>query len=503
VGVGPEAEPPPPGSELQRRRWYVLAVVSIGMFMTPFDASIVAVALPAMGADLHLSYSYALWAQAAYLLVTSALLIPAGRIADSRGPVRWALSGTVVFAAGSILAGLAPNGLAMIVGRCIQGAGGAFMFSTATGVITAVFPPGERGRAIGLNLTAGYAGMMIAPVVGGLIVSHLDWRWIFFINVPIAAATLVAGWSLIGAERRDRSARAARQARQATASLAASGSKRVDWPGTLMLGGLLSCLFVPLTFSPLWGWGSARTLVFLGVAAVLLVTFVLWEDRVHDPLLDLDLLRKNRVFAATCSAAFINSMGVFAVITLTAVFAQVVQGHSGQRAGAMLLVQPAFMIMLSPVCGRLSDRVGSRPLTLAGPLAIAAGMAQLAFAGQSTGRVLAGLACAGIGMALFSSPNMSAIMGSVGRSQLSVASGFQSMMRFGGQGFSIAVLGSIAAWQLGSQGARVIFLGATASQASAAAYNQGYRLAMLVGAGLTVAASLLSWFARPTISGTR
>jgi EmrB/QacA subfamily drug resistance transporter len=489
------------GSELQRRRWYVLAVVSIGMFMTPFDASIVAVALPAMGADLHLSYSYALWAQAAYLLVTSALLIPAGRVADSRGPVRWALSGTVIFAAGSILAGLAPNGLAMIIGRCVQGAGGAFMFSTATGVITAVFPPGERGRAIGLNLTAGYAGLMIAPVVGGLIVSHLDWRWIFFINVPIAAATLAAGWSLVGAENRDRGARAARRAPPAPADKPASN--KVDWPGAVMLGALLSCLFVPLTFSPLWGWGSARTLVFLGVAAVLLVAFVLWEDRVHHPLLDLDLLRKNRVFAATCSAAFINSMGVFAVITLTAVFAQVVQGRSGQQAGAILLVQPAFMIVLSPVCGRLSDRVGSRPLTFAGPLAIAAGMAQLAFAGQSTGRVLAGLACVGIGMAFFSSPNMSAIMGSVSRSQLSLASGFQAMMRFGGQGFSIAVLGSIAAWQLGSQGARAIFLGETAGRASAVAFNQGFRMAMLVGAGLTVVASLLSWFARPTTSPTR
>jgi MFS family permease len=475
------------------------------MFMTPFDASIVAVALPAMGASLHLSYSCALWAQAAYLLVTSALLIPAGRMADSRGPVRWALSGTVVFAAGSIIAGLAPNGLVMVIGRCIQGAGGAFMFSTATGVITAVFPHGERGRAIGLNLTAGYAGLMIAPVVGGLIVSHLEWRWIFFINVPIAAATLAAGWSLIGAESRDRSAQAAWREARATvggafagdASAEAPASKNVDLPGTVLLGAVLTCLFVPLTFSPLWGWGSARTLVLLGVAAVLLVTFVLWEDRARDPLLDLDLLRKNRVFAATCSAAFINSMGVFAVVTLTAVFAQVVQGHSGQKAGAMLLVQPAFMIVLSPVCGRLSDRIGSRPLAVAGSLAIAAGMTQLAFAGQSTGRVLAGLACVGIGMAFFSSPNMSAIMGSVRRSQLSLASGFQSMMRFGGQGFSIAVLGSIAAWQLGSQGARVIFLGETAGKASAVAYNQGFRVAMLVGAGLTVVASLLSLFARP------
>ena len=135
-------------AELQRRRWYVLAIMSIGSFMTPFDASIVAVALPAMGADLHLSYSQGLWAQAAYLLVTSMLLIPVGRLADTRGPVGYNLLGTAIFAVGSIVAGIAPGGTVMIVGRCIQGVGGAFMFSTASGIVTVAFPPSERGRAL-------------------------------------------------------------------------------------------------------------------------------------------------------------------------------------------------------------------------------------------------------------------------------------------------------------------------------------------------------------------
>jgi hypothetical protein len=142
-----------PETELQRRRWYALAIMSIGSFMTPFDASIVAVALPSMGADLHLSYSQGLWAQAAYLLVASILLIPLGRLADSRGPVRYNLLGTAIFALGSIVAALAPSGTIMIIGRCIQGAGGAFMFSTSSGIITAAFPAAERGRALGLNVT--------------------------------------------------------------------------------------------------------------------------------------------------------------------------------------------------------------------------------------------------------------------------------------------------------------------------------------------------------------
>jgi EmrB/QacA subfamily drug resistance transporter len=479
--------------ELHRRRWYVLAVLSIGTFMTPFDASIVAVAIPAMSTDLLLSYSGALWAQVAYLLATSALLIPAGRMADSRGPVRYNLLGTAVFALGSIIAGLAPNGLLLILGRCIQGAGGAFMFSTATGIVTAVFSSAERGRVIGLSLTASYLGLMAGPLLGGLIVTQLDWRWIFFINVPIAMATLIAGWALIGSERRDGVEARARNTKFPTASRGG----RADWLGAVLLGALLAAAFVPLTFAPFWGWGSARTIGSLITAAALLVVFIIREHRVREPMLDLDLLRKNRVFSAACSAAFINATAVMAVVTLTAVFMEVVEGRSPQEAGLILLVQPAFMVLVSPFAGRLSDRIGSRPLACAGPVVIASGMTQLAFSSRSAGLLIPGLAMCGAGLALFSPPNMSAIMGSVGRSQLSLASGFQATMRFGGQGFSIAVLGSIAAWKLGSRGAGVIFLGETTSPTAAAAFGEGFRAAMLVGAALALCAAMASWFARP------
>jgi EmrB/QacA subfamily drug resistance transporter len=462
----------------------------MGTFMTPFDGSIVAVALPAMGGSLHLSYSYALWAQAAYLLVTSALLIPAGRIADSRGPIGYNLAGNLVFALGSALAGVAQNGLMLIVGRCIQGAGGAFMFATSTGIITAVFPRDQRGRAIGINLTAGYVGLMAGPVAGGLLVAHLNWRWVFFINLPIAAAVLAAGWTLLRAELREQGATTAIGQRP-------QSRRSVDWPGPLLLAAFLTALFIPLTFSPLWGWGNARTVGLLVAAVAFLVAFVVREERAAQPMLDLGLLRNNRVFAVACTAAFIYSVGMFAGITLTAVYMEVVQGRSAEQAGLMLLVQPVLMVLISPMAGRLSDRVGARPLTCLGGLLLSAGMIQLAFGGESRGRMFLALATVGVGMALFSSPNMSAIMGAVPRHQLNLGSGFQAAMRFGGQGFSIAVLGSIAAWKLGPLGAHIIFLGQTASAASASDFADGYQVAMLVGSGLTLVASALSWFARP------
>ena len=454
--------------------------------MTPFDASIVAVALPAMGGDLQLSYSQGLWAQAAYLLVTSVLLIPAGRLADSRGLVRYYLLGTAVFALGSVVAALSPNGSVMIAARCVQGAGGAFVFSTSVAIVTAAFPARERGKALGLNTMAVYLGLTLGPVLGGLIVTHADWRWIFFINVPIAAVTLAAGWTFIGVERRDRLNEGVSRP-----------SRRIDYAGAILLGAALVALFVPLTYSPLWGWSSARTIGLLIVAVILFAAFVVVEDRVREPMLDLDLLRKNRVFRGANAAAFLNYMAVFAATTLTAVFLQIVQGLSAQQAGLVLLAQPVLMAILSPFTGRLSDRVGSRVLAMLGMVLVAIGMLQLSFIADSVGQVLLALGTIGLGMALFSAPNISAVMGSVDRSQLSLASGFLSTMRFTGQGISIAVLGALAAWKLGPEGGKMIFLGETGSAASADAFAAGFQVAMLVGAGLAALGAALSWTAKP------
>lgn len=483
--------------ELQRRRWRALAIASIGTFMVPLDASIVAVALPAMGPPLHLSYTQALWVQAAYLLVTSVLLIPVGRITDSRGLVRYYLLGTTIFGLGSAAAALAPSGSFLIVARCIQGVGGAFIFSTSAAIVTSVFPAKERGRALGLNVMATYVGLTAGPPIGGLIVSHASWRWIFLINVPIAIITLLVGWVLIGAERRDREAARSRVAAEAEGGTLLRTARRVDFLGAGLLGALLVALFIPLTFSPFWGWHSAKTIGLLVLAVLFLIAFIVTEKRTRDPVFDLDLLRHNRTFAAANSAVFLNYVAVFAVTTLTAVFLQVVHGLSPQRAGLILLAQPVLMAALSPFTGRLSDRVGSRLLASAGMVLIAGGMVQLGFLSTSLGRALIALGTIGVGMSLFSAPNISAIMGSVERSQLSVASGFLSTMRFTGQGISIAVLGAIAAASLGAEGGRVILLGEAASKSSAAFFADGYHLAMFVGAGLAFVGAAISLLAKP------
>lgn len=462
--------------EMGRRRWWTLVIVSVGTFMVPLDASIVAVALPAMGPPLNLSYTEALWIQAAYLLVTSVLLIPAGRIADSFGLIRFYLLGTVVFGLGSLGAALSSDGTLLIAARCVQGIGGALVFATSAAVVTAVFPPHQRGKAFGLNIMATYIGLTLGPLVGGIIVTHASWRWIFLINVPIAVITVVGGWGLLRAEKRE----AVRSVRS-----------RLDVPGVLLLAAFLVALFIPLTYTPFWGWGSFRTIGLLVLAAIFLLGFVLVEGRVREPVFDLDLIRKSRVFAAANSAAFLNYVAVFGVTTLAAVFLEVAQGRSAQQTGLMLLAQPLVMAILSPFTGRLSDKVGSRAPGFAGMVLVALGMVQLGFLPDSMARTFAALVTIGVGMAFFSAPNVSAVMGSVPRDRLSVASAFLSTMRFAGQGVSMAALGAIAAYRLGSEGGRMILLGETTDRADAQAFADGFSLAMFVGAALAFVGALL------------
>jgi MFS family permease len=256
---------------------------------------------------------------------------------------------------------------------------------------------------------------------------------------------------------------------------------------------------VPLISVPFWGWLSPLTLGLLGGFVVLLALFILVENRVRDPLLDLDLVRKNRVFAAGTVAALLNYAAVFGITAFTSVFLQIVEGLSPQRAGLYLLMSPLFMAGLSAPFGRFSDRIGQRTPATGGMLLVAAGTAQLGLLPSPAPiwRVLLALATVGIGMAAFSSPNTSSVMGCVKRSQLSLASGFLGTMRTAGQGISIGLLGAIAASSLGPTGGKVLFLGEKASEAAAESFSVGYRTAMLVAAGLAFVGAMVSMVRGP------
>jgi EmrB/QacA subfamily drug resistance transporter len=463
-----------------RRRWQLLALTAVGAFMWPLDGSIVSVALPVMGPDLRLAYSAALWVSAAFLLTTAVLLIPAGRLADQHGRVRFYLLGIAVFTVGSALCAVSMNGPWLIASRIVQAVGAALMGATSAAIVTAVFPAHERGRALGINVMAVYLGLSVGPPLGGIIVDNFGWRWIFLINLPIGIVVLVWGWFMLPRSERE------------------GGGSRLDLAGSVLLGLFLTCLLVPLTFSPEWGWASARTIGLLLVSGTALIAFVVVERRVASPILDLDLVLKNRLFAAANTAALLNYMALYGIGLLTAIFLEIVQGRSAGLTGWLMLSQPLLMAVLSPFSGRMSDRIGSRVLATGGMVAIASGMVALSFltASSPLWHVALCLSVVGVGMAAFSAPNTSAVMGSVRRDQLSQASAFLGTMRTSGQALSVALLGGIAASQLGAVGGRLLFTrghsdGALASDA-VASFAAGYKYAMLAGAVLALIGAAVS-----------
>jgi EmrB/QacA subfamily drug resistance transporter len=475
--------------QLYARRWQLLALTSVGAFMGPLDGSIVAVALPDMGRSLHLSFTASIWVQAVYLLVMAASLIPLGRLADRRGRVHYYLAGVAVFTVGSLFSALSMNATWLLGSRALQGAGAALLVATSTAIVTAVFPPQERGRALGINVMAVYLGLSVGPPLGGFLTDHFGWRSIFLVNLPIGVAVAGCGYFLLPRhERGDEHA------------------ERLDMPGVGLWGLALVCLLVPLTFASEWGWTSPRTLGLLAVAAVSLAAFVVRELRTSDPLLSMDLLLHNRLFAAANTAALLNYMALGAISVLTAVYLEVVQGRSAELTGWLMLAQPVMMAALSPAAGRLSDRVGSRVLSTGGMVIVACGMLLLATVPTSSGllRVMGSLAVVGLGMAAFSAPNTSAIMGSVEKRQLGLAGAFVGTMRVTGQALSVAVLGGIAASSLGALGSRILLTHGTpvpgrSNAAGLAAatfvtdhYAHGYREAMITGAGLALVGALAS-----------
>lgn len=459
---------------LTEHRWRLLGATAVGAFMSPFDGTVVSVALPKLAPALHLGFVGALWIQAIYLLALTVLLVPAGRLADAWGGMRLYRLGAALFALTSVAAGASSSATWMLGARCAQGVAAALLSATSTALVTEAFPSSERGKALGINVTAVYVGLAAGPVLGGVLTEQAGWRWIFYVNIPVAVASLAWGWRLADDRR--------------------SAPFRLDLGGVALLATGLGLTLVGVTLAPVWGWTMPSSLVLISAGFGGVVAFVALESRRPDPLLDVGLFRRSRVFAAANFAALANYTAFFAVTVLTAVFLQVSGGRSPAEAGYLLVSQPVVMAALSSTAGRASDRVGSRWLASGGMAVIAVGLLLLSRlpAKPSIPALTVSLVVIGLGMAAFSSPNTSAVMGAAPRDRLGVASGTIGTMRFLGQALSIAILGSLATSRLGAAGQAVLFSGHAQSPQAAVSFVDGYRLAMLVGAGIAAAGALAS-----------
>lgn len=414
------------------RKWWVLAVVGAGTFMSALDGSVVNTALPVIGRTTGAPVSTLEWVVLIYLLTASSSLLVFGRLADIYGQRGIYITGLAVFVGGSVLCGLSPSVAALIGFRALQALGAAILFALAPAVLTGAFPGQERGRALGLQATMTYLGLSTGPALGGFLTHHFGWPSIFFINVPIGAVVISVALRVLRLE--------------------VSGSRQpFDPAGAAALAISMAALLLALSKGGEIGWRSPLILASVIVAAAGFASFVAVERRIRHPVLDLKLFA-NRTFTASTTAAFLNYMATSSVNFLMPFYLILASNYEPDAAGLALIATPLTMAVLAGPSGWLSDRIGQRlPATLGMALTVT-GMLFLRtlHAGSTLIEVTPRLALIGLGVGLFTSPNNSAIMGSAPGNRQGVAGAILAAARNTGFAMGVAVSGLIYTTRLGS-----------------------------------------------------
>ncbi|MDI3531314.1 MAG: hypothetical protein PWP60_1163 [Candidatus Atribacteria bacterium] len=396
----------------------VLLSITLGSFLTPFMGSSINVALPAIGKEFAMDAVLLGWIPTAYLLAAAVFMVPSGRLADIYGRKKIFTCGVLIYTIASFLAAVSNSPFLLIAFRVLQGTGGAMIFSTGVAILTSVFPPGERGRALGINTATVYLGLSLGPFLGGLLTQYLGWRSLFWLNVVLGLLVIVFTlWKL-----KDEWAEAR--------------GEKFDFLGSLIYACFLVALIYGFSLLP---DTSGAWLVLAGSLGFLV--FVVWEMKVARPVLDVNLFRNNTVFAFSNLAALINYSATAALTFLLSLYLQYIKGFNPQGAGLILVAQPAVMAIFSPFAGRISDRVEPRVVASMGMAFTALGLFLFAFLGNATDLtfIVASLLLLGFGFALFSSPNTNAIMSSVEKKFYGVASATLATMRLVGQMLSMGI----------------------------------------------------------------
>ncbi|WP_375492453.1 DHA2 family efflux MFS transporter permease subunit [uncultured Jatrophihabitans sp.] len=393
--------------------------------MVALDNLVVTMALPSIRADLHASLDQLEWTVNAYTLTFAVLLLPAAVLGDRLGRRRVFAAGLTVFTFASAAAALAPDAGALVAARAVQGIGGAAVLPLSLTLLTGAVAPAKRGAALGIWGAMSGLAVALGPLLGGAVTQSGSWQYIFWLNVPIGVLMAPLAMRRLGESH--------------------GPAKRLDPVGLGLISLGLFALVFGLVRGNSHGWGSTGELVALISGGVLLIAFVAWESRVTAPMLPLTLFR-SRGFAAVNVASLLMSVGMFGSIFLLAQFLQTVQGYDPLGAGLRTLPWTAMPVLVAPLAGPVSDRIGGRPLLTAGLVLQAAGIGWLGIAlsaGMTYGSMLVPFILAGAGMGLFFVPVASVVMGSVPAQLQGVASGANNGIREVGGVLGIAVLGAV------------------------------------------------------------
>lgn len=412
--------------------WLVLATVCIGAFMNQLDASIVTVAFPTLQRSFHAGLGAVTWVGLSYLLVLVGLVTGVGRMADMVGRKLLYVYGFIVFIMASVLCGLAPSLLALDGFRVLQGVGAAMIQANSVAIIVLALPKEKLGRGIGIQGAAQALGLALGPTIGGLLIALGGWRLIFFINVPIGIIGSIMAWYLVPRSRH------------------LQPKVAFDWLGLGLFFPATAALMSAVSFGNKAGWTSPTILALFGAALVLGTAFVRREHRTDSPMLDIDLF-KRIPFAAGIASGTLSYLVLFGTLFVVPFYLERAVHLSPGRSGLVIGAMPIALGITAPIAGRLAERLGARPLTVAGMALSTATMGTLILLHGSLGIIMVELAVLGIGLGMFTPPNNAAIMGAAPMAQAGVASGVLNMSRGMGTAMGLAFTSLVFGLVAGSE----------------------------------------------------
>jgi EmrB/QacA subfamily drug resistance transporter len=410
----------------ENRKWWTLGAVSFGLFMIMLDNTVVNVALKAIQDDLKIGVSELEWVVNGYALTFAVLMLTGGKLADMLGRRRMFIVGLAIFTVASLACGLANSASVLIGARIVQGIGAAMMNPATLSIITATFPPRQRGMAIGIWAGVSAMALAIGPLLGGILTQQLSWGWVFFVNVPVGLLAILVARIAID-ESRD-----------------TSHEQKLDLPGLITSAVGLFALTYALIEANNYGWTSGRILGLFALCVLALAVFVAIELRSRLPMLDLSLF-KNPTFAGANLVMLLVALAMFGVFFFVSLYMQNVLGYSPTQAGAAFLPMTVLIVLFAPIAGKLSDRIGSRWLMGAGMILVSTSL--LIFSrlglGSTYWHIFPGLIVGGLGMAMTMTPTTAAAMGSVAVDKAGVGSAVLNSMRQVGGSLGIALMGAI------------------------------------------------------------
>ncbi len=396
----------------------LLFIIILTSVVNPFLGAAVNIALPRIGEEFSMDAIAISWVAMGFLLSSAVFLVPFGKAADIMGRKKIFLYGNILVALSSLFCALSTSGSMLIIIRIVQGVGSAMTFATGMAILTSAFPPHERGKALGINVSAVYMGLSIAPFIGGILTQTLGWRSLFIATLPFAALVIILIILTIKTE------------------WAEAKHEKFDFTGSLIFMIAISALMIGFSKLP-----ETHAWIITGTGLMGMAVFTRVELKQPWPVLDIDLFRKNRVFAFSNLAALINYAATFAVSFILSLYLQYSQGLTPLEAGSIMVTQPFIMMLVASISGRLSDTYDSRILSSLGMGISVIGLVMLSFLDGATGKayIIASLVVLGTGFGLFSAPNTNSVMSSVAKKYLGVASATVGTMRLTGQMMSMGI----------------------------------------------------------------